>query len=360
MTRDFSRFGWLFPLIFAAIPLHSQRQEPQQGPTNLQVYVVLDDNRPAGEHLQVELMSSSGIPVAQAFTDNSGRTLVQAPGSGGYTVRVSGDGIQKGASESVEVVPCPMVQCTRTVFVRTKAVAGAADGSAGTQGTGKKGKGMESAAKAPNGAITSAAELRIPASARKAFDEGMTAWQKRDYKQAAEKFEKSVADYPQYDTAYNNLGVMYAHLGENEKSLAAFKRAVELNDKNADADRNLARLLIRQKDYPQAEELLKKALSVQAPDATTLTMLAISEVQDGKPEEALKDAQKVHALPHEGYAVVHYIAGEVLEEKHQTTEAVAEYNLYLKEAPSGNEAPLVKNALQRLSSPTASAAPAPQ
>jgi tetratricopeptide (TPR) repeat protein len=360
MMRDLLRLGWLIPLVLAANLLQAQRQEPQQGPTNLQVYVVYDDSRPAGAHLQVNLVSSSGIPVAEGFTDSSGRTLLQAPGSGGYTVKVSGEAIQKGATESVDVVPCPMVQCTRTVFVRTKAVAGAADGSGGTSNAGKKNKGTESVGKAPNAAITSAAELRIPASARKAFDEGMTAWQKHDYKQAAEKFEKSVADYPQYDTAYNNLGVMYAHLGENDKSMSAFKRAVELNDKNADADRNLARLLIRQKHYPQAEELLKKALTVQAPDATTLTMLAISEVQDGKPDEALKDAQKVHALPHEGYAVVHYIAGEVLEEKHQTTEAVAEYNLYLKEAPSGNEAPLVKNALQRLSSPSASAAPTPQ
>ena len=110
---------------------------------------------------------------------------------------------------------------------------------------------------------------------------------------------------------------MYAHLGQNDKAMAAFKRSVELNDKNADADRNLARLLIRQKDYPQAEDLLKKALAVQAPDAATLTMLAIAEIQDGKPDDALKDAQKVHALPHDGYAVVHYIAGEALEEKHQ-------------------------------------------
>ena len=359
MMRDLLRLGWLVPLVFVAGPLQAQRSEPPQGPTNLQIYVVYDDSRPAGAHLQVDLVSSSGIPVAQGFTDNSGRTLLQAPGSGGYTVKVSGEGIQKDASESVDVVPCPMVQCTRTVFLRTKATESASSGTE-TQGSGKKGSGTQSAAKAPSTAITSAAELRVPQSARKAFDEGMTAWQKRDYQQAADKFEKAVADYPQYDTAYNNLGVMYAHLGQNDKSMAAFKRAVALNDKNADADRNLARLLIRQKDYPQAEDLLKKALAVQAPDATTLTMLAITEIQDGKPDEALKDAQKVHALPHDGYAVVHYIAGEVLEEKHQTTEAVTEYNLYLKEAPNGAEAPLVKSALEKLSSPTASAAPKPQ
>ncbi len=185
----------------------------------------------------------------------------------------------------------------------------------------------------------------------------MTAWQKKDYQQAADKFEKAVADYPQYDTAYNNLGVMYAHLNQTDKSVAAFKRSVELNDKNADADRNLARMLIREKDYPQAEELLKKALVVQQPDASTLTMLAIAEIEDGKTDDALRDAQKVHALSHDGYAVAHYIAAEALEDKHQNAQAAAEYNLYLKESPNGPEAAQAKSALGRLSSMSSSAAP---
>jgi superkiller protein 3 len=208
--------------------------------------------------------------------------------------------------------------------------------------------------------MTSAAELGAPPNARKSFDQGLAAWQKKDYKQAAEKFEKAVADYPQYDTAYNNLGVMYAHLGQNDKAMAAFKRAVELNDKNADADRNLARLMMREKEYSQAEELLKKSLAVEPTQAATLTMLVMAEAQDGKLDDAVKDAQKVHSLHHEGYAVVHYIAGEVLEEKHQNADAINEYNLYLKEAPNGPEAAQAKSAMERLSSPTASASPRTQ
>ncbi len=330
MVRYFRPLGLLLLTAFFVLPLQAQRSEPQYGPTNLQIYVVFDDNRPVGAHLQVDLTNASGIPVASGFTDDSGRTLLQAPGAGGYWLKVKGASIEKEATESVEVVPCPAIQCTRTVFVRAKAKQEA------SQTTPKQG--TESVAQPPNPAITSAAELRIPPDARKSFDQGMTAWQNRNYQQAAEKFEKAVAEYPQYDTAYNNLGVMYAHLGQNDKSMAAFKRAVELNDKNADADRNLARVLIREKDYPDAEGLLKKALTVQPPDATTLTLLAITEIQDGKPDDALKDAQKVHGLPHEGFAVVHYIAGGVLEEKHQYAEAAVEYNLYLKEAPNGAEA----------------------
>ncbi len=343
MIRLLRLFGLLLPLVLLGLPLQAQHGQTE-GPTDIQVRVTFDDSRPAGEQLRVDLSNASGILMSQAFTDSSGRALLQVQSQGGYMVKVTGPGIEDGASESFEVFNCPS-HCTRQVFLRVKAKAAPGESTA-TRSTGKP----------DNPAVTSAAELRVPQNARKAFDQGMTAWQKRDYQQAAEKFEKAVAEYPEYDTAYNNLGVMYAHLGQNDKAIAAFRHSVELNDKNADADRNLARMLIRQKDYPQAEALLKKSLSVAPTEAATLTMLVMAEVEDGKLDEALKDAQKVHALPHDGYAVVHYIAGEVLEEKHQNAEATVEYNLYLKEAPNGPDAAQVKSALQRLSA-TASAAP---
>lgn len=342
MIPHLRSFHLLLALVFLVPPLQAQRSQ-NEGPTDIQVYVTYDDNRPAGEQLRVDLSNAGGIPMSQSFTNSSGRTLFQVQSQGGYIVKVTGLDIQDGASESFEVFYCPN-HCVRQVFVRVKDKAEAAHSTP-----------APSSGKGANPPVTSAAELRVPQEARKAFDQGLAAWQKKDYQQAAEKFEKAVAEYPQYDTAYNNLGVMYAHLGQNDKSMAAFKRAVELNDKNADADRNLARLMIRQKDYPQAEELLKKSLAVEPTEASSLTMLAIAEVQDGKPDEALKDAQKVHTLPHEGYALVHYISGEVLEEKHQYPQATAEYNLYLKEAPNGPEAGQVKSAIERLSSPPASA-----
>ena len=344
MIRNFLPVGLLLSVVVLVVPLQAQRRERQEGPTNLQIYIVFDNNRPAGQQLSVQLTNASGIPVSQGFTDSSGRTVLQASGAGGYMLKISGESVPKDASESVEVTPCPAVQCTRTVYVHLKPQADA----------------MQSTAKSGHSAVTSAAELLVPQSARKAFDQGMTAWQKKDYQQAAQKFEKAVLEYPQYERAYNNLGVMYAQLGENDKAMAAFKRAVELNDKNADADRNLARMLIRQKDYPQAEELLKKALAVQVPDASTLTMLAIAEIQDGKPDDALRDAQKVHALPHEGYSSVHYIAGAALEEKNQYTQASNEYALYLKETPNGPQAAQAKGALERLSASAGSPAPTPQ
>ena len=67
----------------------------------------------------------------------------------------------------------------------------------------------------------------------------LTEWEKKNYQPAADYFEKATVLYPQYDEAFNYLGMMYAHLDQPEKSRAAFETAVKLNDKNASADRNL-------------------------------------------------------------------------------------------------------------------------
>lgn len=345
MVRVLRCFMLLLPLALIVLP--SQAQRSQGGNTDIQVFITFDDNRPVREQMRVELENASGIPVSQGFSDDSGRAWFQVSNEGGYILKVSGESVKGVATESFEVFACSG-RCSRQVYVRVKPKDVAAQGN--TQSTSPAG----------TPPVTSAAELRVPQNARKAFDQGMTAWQKKDYQQAADKFEKAVADYPEYDTAYNNLGVMYAHLGQNDKAMAAFKRSVELNDKNADADRNLARMLLREKKYAEAEDLLKKSLAVEPSEPATLTMLVMAEAQDGKLDEAVADAKKVHAVPHEGYAVVHYIAGEILEDKHQSADAIAEYNLYLKEAPSGPEAAQAKTALERLSTAAASVPPKAQ
>ena len=354
MTSYLRPFGFLILLVlFAGQHLHAQREVvrcPQGIDGIIQIHLRYKNNQSVDQQFHVDLTNETGQTLSTIYTDTSGYVKFHVTSNGRYYAKISGPGIENVTSESIDFETLEETcRDIRTSYVYLKPTGEAAQSAK-----------PQSASKGENPTVTSAAELRVPQSARKAFDQGLSAWQKKDYKQAAENFEKAVAEYPQYDTAYNNLGVMYAHLGQDDKAMAAFKRAVELNDKNADADRNLARLLIRQKDYPQAEELLKKSLTVEPAEASTLTMLVMAEAQDGKLDDAVKDAQKVHSLPHEGYAVVHYIAGEVLEEKHQYADATTEYNLYLKEAPNGPEAAQVKSALERIPSSGASAVPKSQ
>ncbi len=293
------------------------------------VRVTLPDDRSAGDQIRVELVSDMGVPVGDMFTDSEGRVAFRVTSGGTYEVRVSGSPIEGRTTESVRIED---MDKSRTVYVRVKPHSDA----------------TATSTKSNAPPVTSAAELRIPADARKAFHKGMEAWQRNDYPKAAEHFEKAVALYPQYDTALNNLGVMYYHMGQSEKARAAFEHSVALNDKNADADRNLARILIHEGNYPRAEELLKKSLMVEPLNPVSLTLICVAEIQTGDDDAALATARKVHQLPHEGYSLVHDIAGQAYEHKGQPQNAYIEYETYLKEDPNGAEAGQVKNALARL------------
>ena len=302
------------------------------------VRVTFEDDRAAGNQIRVELRNDSEVPVGESFTDSEGRASFHVVVAGQYRVIVSGTPIQGNTSETLRVED---MDKSRTVFLRVKPKSDVAS--------------TTTKSNAPQ--VTSAAELRIPSDARKAFHKGMEAWEHNDFPKAAEQFEKAVSLYPQYDTAFNNLGVMYYQMNQTEKARAAFERSVALNDRNADADRNLARILIHNGNFSRAEDLLKKSLVVEPLNPATLTLMCVAEIETGNDDGAVTTARKVHQLPHEGYSVVHYVAGQALERRGQPQGAYTEYETYLSESPNGPEASQVSNALTRL---TASSRPSPQ
>jgi Flp pilus assembly protein TadD len=302
------------------------------------VRVTFQNDRSAGDQIRVELVNDMGVPIGQNFTDSEGRTTFHVSNGGTYEIRASGIPIQGTATETVRIED---MDKSRTVYLRAT----------------PKSEATATTTKSNAPPVTSAAELKIPMDAKKAFHKGMESWEHNDYSKAAEHFEKAVALYPEYDTAYNNLGVMYYQMGQTEKARAAFERSVALNDKNADGDRNLARMLIHDGNYTRAQDLLKKSLIVEPLNPITLTLMCVTQIQTGDDNGALGTARKVHQLPHEGYALVHEIAGQAYEHEGQTQNATIEYETYLHESPNGPEAPQVRAALTRL---TAASRPSPQ
>ena len=331
---------WVAQLLLVLSPTLCVAQGMSPGhSTNAEILVRVTfmDDRSAGDQIRVELRNDSEVPVGETFTDSEGRATFHVMAAGQYRVVVSGTPIEGTTSETLRVEE---MDKSRTVFLRVKPRTDVAS------------------AISKNGSqVTSAAELRIPSDAKKAFHKGMESWEHNDFQKAAEHFEKAVSIYPQYETAFNNLGVMYYQMGQTDKARAAFEKSVSLNDRNADADRNLSRILMQDGNYARAEELLKKSLVVEPLNPVTLTLLCVAEVQTGDDDEALATARKVHGLPHEGYAVVHFAAGRALEREGQLQAAYNEYETYLHESPNGPEAGQVRNALTRL---TAASKPNPQ
>jgi tetratricopeptide (TPR) repeat protein len=307
-----------------------------QGPTKtivaeIQVRVAYNNERPAGQLIRVELLNDQSVPLDQGFTDMEGRATfhVANDNGGGYRVRASRPDIGEVYSDRIVLVPGDRMAMAWIHVAPSQAETPA---STNTKTT----------------ASTSANELRVPADAKRSFLKGMDALYQRDYRKAAEAFEKAVATYPQYDTAYDNLGVSYMMLAQPDKARAAFERAVQLNDKNADADCNYARLLLSSKENARAIELLSKALAVEPQDATALTLISIAQLRTGDVNDALQNALKVHQVAHQEHALAHYVAGRAYEVKQDYPKATTEYESYLRESPDGPEAAQVRGALAHL------------
>jgi len=297
---------------------------------DIQVKVTYEDGRTPVPLVKLELLDNNGVAQNLLFTDKDGRADfiidLQISKTDNFTLRASGKGIEETVSDTVHVVHR---EGTHMVHFQVKSA--------------------DNTVPQSKSAITSVAQSQVPKDARNAFRDGLKEWEKKNYQQAAANFEKATALYPQYDEAFNDLGMMYAHLDLPDKSRAAFETAVKLNDKNASADRNLAGLLLRDHNYQAAGDLARKSLAVDPNNAFAWTVAAISDFQTGNPDLAIRACKRAHESPHDGYALCHYVAGQAYERQHDSAAAKLEYETYLQETPNGPEAPQVKKSLARLS-----------
>ena len=321
------------PLAILLVSLSALAQHP--GPmtdnqVDIQVKVTYEDGRTPVPLVKLELLDNNGVAQNLLFTDKDGRADfiidLQISKTDNFTLRASGKGIEETVSDTVHVVHR---EGTHMVHFQVKSA--------------------DNTVPQSKSAITSVAQSQVPKDARNAFRDGLKEWEKKNYQQAAANFEKATALYPQYDEAFNDLGMMYAHLDQPDKSRAAFETAVKLNDKNASADRNLAGLLLRDHNYQAAGDLARKSLAVDPNNAFAWTVAAISDFQTGNPDLAIRACKRAHESPHEGYALCHYVAGQAYERQHDSAAAKLEYETYLQETPNGPEAPQVKKSLARLS-----------
>jgi tetratricopeptide (TPR) repeat protein len=203
--------------------------------------------------------------------------------------------------------------------------------------------------------IVSASDLNVPGKARKELDKANEEMAMQNWKKALEHLNKAIALAPQYATAYNNLGVLYAKTNDIPHEEEALKKAVSLDEHFAPALVNYGKLCMRQKNFPQAEELLQKAGTVEPNNPETLMLLADAEFMDHHFDAAIASAHQAHVSGQDHPSFVHYIAARAYQQKNQQPEALAEFKTFLLEEPKGPRADYVRGdvaKMQNASQPT--------
>src|SRR5688572_24840338 len=205
------RIAALIVLLTLVLPAVAQRRPGTPTPSipdiiDLRVRVVYPNDRTAPRLLRVQLLTGSGIPTAEAYTDDLGSAEFRV-GPGTYRIRITGADIEETTSD-IFTVYSRQGQHTEMISVNRKPVEGG--GATSTEGT------------------VSLVDLNVPRKAERELEKGIRALEKKSLEKAAIHFRKAIEIHPGYATAHNHLGVVMMNAGQSAEGRAAFARAVEL------------------------------------------------------------------------------------------------------------------------------------
>jgi tetratricopeptide (TPR) repeat protein len=295
---------------------------------NVHVHVIYPNDRAAGLHLRVRLMAGSGsTPVSENFTNDQGVAEFTRVPVGEYHVVVTGEGIQDSDSGEFEI---DRRKTSQDLFITVHSTESNAKGNA---------------AGAPS---VAAVDLNVPDTARKEFEQANDDMGRQDWTSAQQRLNRAISAYPQYAQAYNNLAAVYSHLNDPARERESLEKAIELNDHLVPALVNLAKLCFQDKNAARAETLLESASRAEPNNPATMTLLAQAQLLDKHFDAAVATAHSVHAMPHQNFALVHYIAARAFERENRLQDALAELQLFLTEEPKGARADHVREELAQI------------
>lgn len=183
-------------------------------------------------------------------------------------------------------------------------------------------------------AFISAADLAVPARARKQFDKANELLRRQELQAALQKLDKAIHIYPQYAAAYNNLAVIYSKLGDRAREDEALRKALSIKPDFALAYVNVGRMDLKANDVSGADAALTKAAQSDPADAVTLILLSYSKFLEKQFDAAIATSRKAHELQ-QPHAFAHRVAARAFEEEKKGGNAIAELEMFLKEEPDG-------------------------
>ena len=201
-------------------------------------------------------------------------------------------------------------------------------------------------------AASSADAAAKGAALTKAFDDAVAAQKAGNFDMAIEKFNEGIAVNPNCFSCYNGIGRAYVGKKDYDKAEAALKKSIELRPTDAEAYSELANMYNAQRKFDLAAEAGKKASELAGGGAggggnpDVLYNQGVILFNGGKSGEAKPlFEQVIKANP--SHAEGHYMLGMTLAGENPAA-AVAEFETYLKLAPSGPNAPLAKQFVEAL------------
>lgn len=197
------------------------------------------------------------------------------------------------------------------------------------------------------GTTVSATSLHAPKDAKKAYDKAHHALEQNKLPEAQTELEKAVRLYPQYATAWLDLGRLYTRQNQFDKARNAFQLAHAADDKFVPAYVGLASLALRESKWQEAAEQSEHATHLDGVDfPAAFYYNSLANYRLGNMEQAEKSARQAETLGvQRAFPQVNLLLGVMLANKRDYADAADEMRSYLKAAPTAPNADKVRQEL---------------
>jgi tetratricopeptide (TPR) repeat protein len=200
-------------------------------------------------------------------------------------------------------------------------------------------------------AAEEAARAKELAAAKTLLDEVNAALAANDFDTAIAKLNEAVVTLPTCAQCYTQLGDLHSRRKEYPQAEVAFKKAVEIDAKSADAYDGLASLYNSTNRLAEAADASAKAMELNSAtgggDATSAYNAGAIMMNSGKVAEAKAQFQRAIQLDPK-MAEAHFQLGMTFINEGNVGEAIKALEQYLSLAPGGPNAQMAKDMLPEL------------
>ena len=198
------------------------------------------------------------------------------------------------------------------------------------------------------GAKVSAAELSVPDSARKEYNEAQKCLTRRDVPCAIARLERAVEIAPRYAGAWNNLGTIAYHAREYPKAESYFRRSLEADPQAYEPLVNLGGVLLSLNRPEDAYHFNLHSVLARPMDALANSQLGMTYFMLGKPDLAEKYLLEARKLDPAHFSHPQLFLAEIYLRRRETAKAADALEEFLRHHPNSPNADKMRAEVDRL------------
>jgi Tfp pilus assembly protein PilF len=191
-------------------------------------------------------------------------------------------------------------------------------------------------------------DLKAPKDARKEFEKGQQALEKKNPKKAEGYLESAVKVYPCYARAQTDLGLALSTLRKFGKAEEALRKAIECDPGFLDSYTVLGQLLNAEKHYSESEAVLEKGVRLSPGAWQFYAELGTAKFGQGKYRSAADQFQKAEEMTPPPPADIHVKLANSFVKMRSFDRAYGEMAAYLKADPKGGFAPRIRQIMTQM------------